>query len=263
MGSCNVLELLPKLYPILISLLPEKFRNTLSLELHKRLCVNDFEVVFYDNRLIESMGRNCPSSSAIGDHICTIFSDVIIQKPSFIVELGTRGGESTKALLAAAYYSEAIVLSIDLSEQPQLELPPDLRKLWRFVQSDDIDFGKNHFVNWCESNDIKPVIDFLFIDSSHLYKHTSQEIDTWFKFLSKDAVVVLHDTNMAEEYRRINNTIGHGWNNDRGVIRAIEDYFGKSLDEGKVFVDVEKNWLLRNYPYSSGLIFLKRLGKSI
>lgn len=205
------------------------------------------------------MGSNSPSSSAIGDHICTIFADAIIQKPTLVVELGTRGGESTKALLSAAYYSKATVLSIDLSEQPAIELPSDLRKLWKFVQSDDIDFARNHFVDWCESNDIKPIIDFLFIDSSHLYDHTSKEIETWFKYLSKDAVVVFHDTNMADEYRRMNNTIGHGWNNNRGVIKAIEDYFAKNFDESKVFVDIEKKWLIRNYPHSSGLTLLKRL----
>ncbi len=239
--------------------MPEKIKNRLRVGLHEKFCVNDFVSIFYDKWLIESMGSNSPSSSAIGDHICTIFADAIIQKPSLIVELGTRGGESTRALLSAASYSKATVLSIDLSEKPKIDLPPNLHRLWKFVQSDDIDFAQNHFNDWCQSHDLEPIIDFLFIDSSHIYEHTSREMDTWFEYLSKEAVVVFHDTNMAEEYRRMNNTIGRGWNNNRGVIKAIEAYFGKSFDGSKVFVDIEKNWLIRSYPYSSGLTLLKRL----
>jgi hypothetical protein len=57
----------------------------------------------------------------------------------------------------------------------------------------------------------------------------------------------------------LNNSIGRGWNNNRGVIKAIEEFFGKRLDESKVFVDIEKKWLIRHFPYSSGLMLLKRL----
>ncbi len=262
MRSHGLIVFLLNSYRLLTKLLPEKYKNSLRIELHKRFCVNNFDSTFYDQKLIESMESNSPSGSAISDHICTIFSDVIVQNPTFIVELGTRGGESTKALVSAAYYCNATLLSIDLKERPKLKLTPDLRKLWKFVQSDDIEFGENHFVNWCKKNSINPTIDFLFIDSSHLYEHTLQEINTWFRFLSRNGAVLFHDTNMASEYRRINNSLNRGWDNNRGVIRAIEEYFGKNFNEGKNFVDIVNNWLLRNYAYSSGLILLKRLSKA-
>jgi len=116
-----ILDFIINLFQITISILPKKKKDTLRKVLHGKFCVNSFGSLFYDKKLIESIHDNTPSGAAIGDHLCTIFSDAVIHKPSLIVELGTRGGESTKLLLAAAYYSKANVLSIDLGEQPKLE----------------------------------------------------------------------------------------------------------------------------------------------
>ena len=241
------------------SVIWKNYIRRFSIKLYNKIFANELSSVFYEKRLIKTSGNNQPSGLAIGDYICTIFSDVIVQKPSFIVELGTRGGESTKAVLAAASYSQATVLSIDVDDCGYVDLPEDFQKNWHFVQSDDVIFGQDHFIDWCKSNGTKPEIDVLFIDSSHLYEHTKQEIDIWFKYIAEDGIVIFHDTNMARLYRKLNNSLAFGWNNNRGVIRAIEDYFDRDFDENKVFVTTANNWLVRHYPYSSGLTLLKRI----
>ena len=79
--------------------------------------------------------------------------------------------------------------------------------------TDDIEFGRSGFTSWCQTNGFEPAIDLLFIDSSHEYEHTAQEIDTWFRFVADDGVVLFHDTNMRRHYRRLNNTYRTGCEN--------------------------------------------------
>ena len=78
---------------------------------------------------------------------------------------------------------------------------------------------------------IRQPVDVLFIDTSHLYEHTVKEIEAWFPLLAPNALVMFHDTNLRPNYTRQNGTCGVGWDNDRGVIRAIEEYLGETLDE--------------------------------
>jgi hypothetical protein len=40
-----------------------------------------------------------------------------------------------------------------------------------------------------------------------------------------------------------------GWNNRRGVIRAIEEEFGRAWDEESQFVDVAAGFLVRHPPW--------------
>ncbi len=98
----------------------------------------------------------------------------------------------------------------------------------------------------------------LFIDTSHLYEHTKQEIASWFPFLATNARVFFHDTNLKQVYFRRDGTMGLGWENERGVIRAIEEHFGVSLPEKRDFVDAREGWLIRHYANSSGLTVLTR-----
>jgi len=231
----------------------------IRVRFHNSFLASGFTSVFYDQNLVESCGTSVPSRAAIGDHLCTIFADLMASCPSLIVELGTRGGESTRTILAAARHLRATLLSIDLNPCGDIGLPPNLRERWTFVQADDVDFGKRGFVPWCAAQGIEPSIHAMFIDTSHHYEHTAREIETWFPYVAANGIILFHDTNMGQLYRRLNNTLGRGWDNDRGVIRAIEEYLNRSFDETKTFVDVADEWLVRHYPYSSGLTLLKKL----
>ena len=72
--------------------------------------------------------------------------------------------------------------------------------------------------------------------------------------------MALHDTNLSSyPYRRIDGSIGYGWDNQRGVMRAIEDFFGILLDE-KTFQSVSNvnsiDYLI-HFPWNNGLTILK------
>jgi len=178
-------------------------------------------------------------------------------KPKLIVELGTRGAESTRSLLAAASLSKATLLSIDILDCGNIELP--FRNNWNFVKADDIEFGRSHFVKWCLNKHIDPMIDVLFIDTSHEYNHTKNEIDIWSRYLAKNGVMIFHDTNMGKGvFSRTDGSIDFGWDNNRGVIRAIEDFVDCHYNEKSFFYDYKKDFLIIHYPYSNGLTILKR-----
>jgi hypothetical protein len=54
-------------------------------------------------------------------------------------------------------------------------------------------------------------------------------------------------------------TMDLGWDNQRGVIRALEDYFHKSFNENEEFTDYCHPWIIKHYPYCSGFTLLERL----
>src|SRR5579872_7286938 len=64
--------------------------------------------------LTEALGRWAGSPADIHDHLGALFAETVAARPRLIVELGTRGGISTRALLAAAEVSDAHLLSVDI-----------------------------------------------------------------------------------------------------------------------------------------------------
>jgi predicted O-methyltransferase YrrM len=134
--------------------------------------------------------------------------------------------------------------------------PYDFVKNGTFVRRNDLDFAKDF------ERLVKQPIDLLFIDTSHRHEHTRQEIKGWFPLLAPDGMVIFHDTNLRPKYERENGTSGTGWNNDRGVIRAIEDYFETKFDEtqrlsGSLSKD-DQTWNLEHWPLCNGLTILKK-----
>jgi len=212
---------------------------------------------FYDAGLAQALAGQNPKE-AVFDHLGFIFFFTVSARPKLIVELGTRGGASTRALLVAAERSDATVLSIDVDDCAGLDLPH--RDRWRFVRSDDIEFGRLRFADWCRGESLEPSIDVLYIDTSHFYEHTREEIDVWFKLLAPRGIVMFHDTNMGTGiYPHTDGHIGTGIDNDRGVIRAIEDFTGRSYIESDFFYDVRGGFAISHFPYGSGLTVMQRL----
>ena len=99
----------------------------------------------------------------------------------------------------------------------------------------------------------------IFIDTSHLYEHTRDEIDRWLPRLAPGGAMVFHDTNMATWYRSLNGQVRRGWDNERGVIRAIEERLGRNYDADTYFVDIAAGFLVEHWPWCSGLTVLRRL----
>lgn len=203
---------------------------------------------------LEEIKEHSRKRNDISDHLVTLFAESINTKPALIVELGVRNGAgSTIAFERVAKLHEATLVSVDL--QPCLRRSPYAK--WFFVQQDDVSFSKE-FKQWCAQHKIKSAIDILFIDTSHLYNHTVQEINSWFPLLSDKATVFFHDSNQRTLYRRKDGSIGFAWNNHRGVIQALENYFGKTFPETVDFVDFDQGWLIKHYSYCNGLTILKK-----
>src|SRR5215471_14832452 len=99
--------------------------------------------------LAETLGPLATTPSDIRDHIGTIFCEAIASRPRLLVELGTRGGVSTRTLLAAAEIVDAHVLSIDINDCSDVNLPDALRKRWTFVRADDLVFAGQPFSTFC------------------------------------------------------------------------------------------------------------------
>ena len=189
----------------------------------------------------------------ISDHLIVIFVESIALQPKLIVELGVRGGESTFVFERTARLCGSNLVSVDIHDchgASHLET-------WHFVRKDDVLFA-SEFAEWCQANRTNFPIDVLFIDTSHLFEHTLKEFQSWFPFLSANAKVILHDTNMNVLYRRRNGTMGVAWNNDRGVIRALEVFLDRKFNETTDFIDYHKGWLIKHYHHSLGLTVLQR-----
>ena len=204
-----------------------------------------------DLQIVRNIAKSRPTD--ISDHLETIYLETKAVCPKLIVELGTRGGESTRSLQAAAEANSAIMVSVDLDNCSSA----CSYKNWHFVQDDDIHFARV-FNDWCHARGITPKIDLLFIDTSHEYRHTVAEIAAWFPHLSPNCTVMFHDTNMGSIYRRKDGSFGPGWDNERGVVSAIEEFLGIPLDEKRYFDVVRDDWHVRGWPFSSGLMILAR-----
>lgn len=221
---------------------------------------NAFTQAFYDEALRSAFPTGRPVESDISDHLPTIFADIVGARPRLVVELGTRGGESTKTILAAASHSDAFVLSVDIDNCAGVAIPDALKSRWEFIQSDDVAFGRERFEGWCAAKGIEPVIDVLFVDTSHLYEHTVSEIAAWERFVPPGGIILFHDTNLRPYGRTVGNRLLNlGWDNERGVIRAIEEFLGQRYDENSFFVDTRNGWLVRHHPNDYGLTLLRRL----
>ncbi|MFC1848587.1 class I SAM-dependent methyltransferase [candidate division CSSED10-310 bacterium] len=216
--------------------------------------------IFLDPHLFGIMGREPKfPRHCFSDYTHQLYFDALISKPKLIVELGTDYGVSTRVLLAAAENIGATLLSIDIKDCSGIDINEKYKKKWYFEQCDDVYFAQHKFDHWKSNQGIEGKIDFLFIDTSHLYDHTVQEIHVWFPKLSDHATVIFHDTNVRTFYRRHDSSFGIGWNNNRGVIRAIEEYLKTSLDEKVDFVGCVQGWAIKHNPLCVGYTIMKRI----
>jgi len=189
----------------------------------------------------------------IVDHLPTLAFECKAASPKLIVELGTRGGVSTQALIGCARVNDAVMVSVDIDDCSHVA--SDAK--WSFVRSDDLEFAKK-FPEWCKSKGIDSKIDFLFIDTSHEYEHTVAEIAVWFPLLSQKCRVAFHDTNLCWVYRMRSGRRVARESVNRAVIRAIEEYLGIKINEDQAAVLYHGGWRISHDPYCSGMTVLER-----
>ena len=197
--------------------------------------------------ILHQIRHEMKTDTDISGHLDTLWIKTVEMSPRKIVELGIRGGESSRIFGYAAAETGATMIGVDIVP---CAYPGT------FVQCDDVAYANVY------KNTYGADIDVLFIDTSHFYDHTVQEIKSWFPLLSKSALVIFHDTNMQVRHTRKNGTLGDGWNNNRGVIRAIEEYFGSSFNETESFTTTVtragETWHISHDKFCSGLTICRR-----
>jgi cephalosporin hydroxylase len=210
--------------------------------------------------LAEALGRWSQASSDIGDHLGTMFYEAVAAQPRLIVELGTRGGVSTHALLAAAEVTDAQVLSVDIEDCAGIDLPERFRARWTFRRADDVPFAGKPFEDFCAERGLPPQAEVVLVDTSHEYAHTRAELKAWMPRLAPRGVMMFHDSNMGHGWlRRLDGKAEPGGNGTRGVIQAIEELVGRRYDENTVFADCVGGYAIQHAPWSSGFLIMRRL----
>ena len=192
----------------------------------------------------------------ISSHLEALYVAGLAAHPRLIVELGVRGGESTFVFERVARRAGADLVSVDIADCSTVSR----YERWHWVQDDDVRLG-GQFRSWCAEHGLEPLVDVLFVDTSHVYDHTCAEIAAWFPHLSARAVALFHDTNLKKLFRRRDGTLGLGWNNHRGVVRALEDVLGIRIDERRAFTGAAGPWRVTHDPICNGLTMLQRPGQ--
>ncbi len=193
--------------------------------------------------------------TTINEHLVPLFIESLQVKPRVIVELGVGKGHSTFALERVARLCGARLISVDRYDRSEVCNWEE----WIFIVQDDVEFG-TQFASWSRERDIAPQVDVLFIDTSHEYGHTKREIEAWLPLVADNGKVFFHDTNLTARFFRQDGSMGYGWDNQRGVIRALEEFFGATFDEKKPFVDIIDGWLIKHEPHCCGFTVLHKIG---
>ena len=174
-----------------------------------------------DHSVLSPLERGFATCSDIYAHLPTLYRITRDRNLRRVLELGTRTGESTVALLSAAREIGGHVTSVDLEPCPDAEARvrgAGLEAFWTFLRADDL------ALDWEEP------IDHLFIDTSHEYDHTVQELRRFEPLVSPAGVITMHDTTSRPE-----------------VWRAIEDHF-RGRRDARIF----------RYYHNNGLALIER-----
>ena len=166
--------------------------------------------------------RLCATPSDIFQHLPTLVGLVHDHNAQHVIELGTRTGVSTVAWLYGLEQTGGRLTSVDLDAKP----PIGDHDAWTFIQGDDTHPGI--------SGSLEPA-EIVFIDTSHLFTHTLQELNIYRWLVRPGGVLVLHDTELPIPE-------GHPLNAPRfPVRRAVEQFVA------------ETGFAWHNYPECNGL----------
>lgn len=166
-----------------------------------------------------------------------------------VVELGVGEGHSTIALLKGVAKSGSHLYSVDKN----LEVLPKVYKRIREAGlGNQINVYALHMPNWTLilEDDLELAerwnlpIDLLFVDTSHMYQHTLDELEAYAPFMAENGAILIHDTLFTLEDRHHN---PEGYD----VTGAIEAFLAKHSEW-------EFTELLPDDPAGCGLGLLKR-----
>jgi predicted O-methyltransferase YrrM len=136
------------------------------------------------NELFIKYGRLCATPSDIYLHLPRLVQLVTETKARHVIELGSRTGVSTIAWLYGLSRTGGHLTTVDLDEAPDIGVWPE----WCHIQGDDLD---PDIVSALDPADI------VFIDTSHAYRQTVAELNTYRWLVKPGGMIVCHDTELA------------------------------------------------------------------
>lgn len=170
-------------------------------------------------------------------HVMVFFALALQNKAKQILELGVRDGGSTYPFLVASRILRGTLTSVDLNE-PNFRPSEDLKKNWKFIKSDSIEFLKNNSVKY----------DIIYVDDWHSADHVKRELELIDLISDEHTLILLHDTmpNSCPNYTLTMN-MGDEWSGG-GPYKALCE------------LDKEK-WEWATLPQSHGLTILRKRGE--
>lgn len=132
----------------------------------------------------------CAQESDIYHHLPLLFA----KAHGNVVELGTRSGVSTAALLAGVERHGGHVWSVDID--PQSAHVAAGHPQWTFVQASSTDMQTRQALKKAQP------IDLLLIDTIHTEAHVAAEFAVWADAVRKGGVICVHDTETFPGVRR-------------------------------------------------------------
>lgn len=153
------------------------------------------------SELVSYLLERAKTQSDINEHLLFLYKMVLKTNAQKIVELGTRDGNSTCALVIGAAQTGGHVVSVDHGKGAEYAGEPPtwdslaqtsalitsklgLGNFWTFVVKDDVDFAREYHDE----------VDLLFIDTSHSYEQTKRELEAWGTKVVNRGLIVIHDT---------------------------------------------------------------------
>ena len=197
----------------------------------------------------------------ISSHLPALFAHTILQNPKIIVEAGVRGGESTKPLYKATQFCKSNLIGVDIDPMWAKATYNAMDNAFCLEMS-DVDFA-DYYLN---SSFKDKKIDLVFIDTSHEYQHTLQEITVFVPLLNEHGALMFHDSNVTplerSGYVRLNGSWDSAPGNPRGVPQAIKEYFALDFNEyaysNITFTRNGITWHMTHYPFCNGLTIMQK-----
>lgn len=124
--------------------------------------------------------------SSIAHYLPVLFGFAASYRAPDIIELGTDIGESTTALLAAAYLTGGHLWSADINPDCQFAAEYVGLTRWTFLQGDSI--------SPAVLGEMPHGCNLLFVDSSHTFEQTCAEIEHYLPRVRPGGVALFHDT---------------------------------------------------------------------
>jgi hypothetical protein len=218
----------------------------------------------YKHVLIDSNTIDTELSS----HLPALFAYAYANNPGIIVEAGVAVGNSSRTFNRVAQLLDIKLIGMDISkEQAYVYQPLSNGILW--IMSDI------YFSSYYARSPFKDIpLKVIFIDTSHEYHHSLQEIAHFVPLLADGGMMMFHDANVTplsvegrEGWWRVNNTFGvmlpSSPSNPRGVTPALRESFGINFDETRYqnffFNKDGVEWHFVHYPFCNGLTVLKKI----